>query len=80
MREDEEIFLLSLACAHARAQERRGKEETQNQLTKHFHSIFEYTRSHVKKVTNSPIKGLNHLLRIIMVNKGRIHGEIRESF
>ena len=40
--------------------------------------VVEYTRCHVKQSPNLPILRLIHELKGIMVNKGRIHEELRK--
>ena len=45
-------------------------------LTKRYHMVVEYTQCRVKKSPNLPILRLIHELKGIMVNKGRIYGEL----
>ena len=45
-------------------------------LTRRDREVIEITRSRVKKSPNLPILRIIHELRGIMINMGRIHGEI----
>ena len=50
-------------------------------MTKRDHTVVENTYSHVKKkIMDSLIRGFNHELISIMVNKGRIHKELGKCF
>ena len=46
-------------------------------MTRQDHEVIDFTRSHVKNKANLPILGINNKLKGIMVNKGRIHRELR---
>ena len=48
------------------------------QLTKRIREVVENTRKRVKFFPNSPIKHFNQYLKSIMVNKGRILGELKD--
>ena len=46
-------------------------------LTKRIRAVIEYMQNRVKTIPNSPILRNNQELWSILVNKGRIHGELR---
>ena len=47
------------------------------QLTRRDRKVIDFTRSRVKNNPNLPIWGIKSELKGIMINKGRIHREIR---
>ena len=56
------------------------KERMCGHVTNPFRAVIEYKQSRVK--TSSKLTNLNYIKKInsIVVNKGRIHGDIREIF